>query len=456
MMRNTRNILLLSFLCSYAYSVTIIPATFHLPRQHNNTENAVSSEYELLIQSIPSLASNGTKLSLNGMGLWGSLAGVNKTHGIHPLQDSFVRGAIDAWAQHQHFVIRPEAVWFTILTQLNFYLANHRDSIEVRDKILHQHNMYLSILSYIDVGLTTYGAVKNEMAHALKQNFTTYSFIQPNFTTSTQSDKHLANLITIGFINTTSEAHSASLCGGGMPSVTLLGTEKDWRQLLAKLDRFPEFGSQPAEYGETLRPILSRFVKSYVTPNDMELRKFWDHIVDSGVQERDCLETGDITGWINGFHHWNQYGVLLPRDSGPRRSPIVSYDGVVYPRRNMLNLPSGYTGKHVLSVRKQGCNVGFSELLGGMIGKQITKGKPSDYILALRKVNLSTPITVTDDQHSMLQPVSRWFAYTDSRFDDYGPFPGESNTSYDLRTCQSMVEGDTYVNFPSSRDIWWW
>jgi hypothetical protein len=65
---------------------------------------------------------------------------------------------------------------------------------------------------------------------------------------STTGERTAANLIFMGFTNTTSLRPSATLCGGGMPSATTLGVENVWQQLLLKLDRMPECGRQSAGY----------------------------------------------------------------------------------------------------------------------------------------------------------------------------------------------------------------
>ena len=91
-----------------------------------------------------------------------------------------------------------------------------------------------------------------------------------------------------------------------------------------------------------------------------------------------------------------------------------------------------------------------------MIGKQIAKGRPDNYALALQKANLTIPVTVTDNQHSMLKPISRWFSYSDSRYADPPRIAGEADQAYRLRICRHMAEGDTYSNYPDNRLNYWW
>jgi hypothetical protein len=48
-------------------------------------------------------------------------------------KSSFIRGTLEAAVQHQHLLIRPEDVWFTILTQLSFYLSKYRKDTDILD-----------------------------------------------------------------------------------------------------------------------------------------------------------------------------------------------------------------------------------------------------------------------------------------------------------------------------------
>jgi hypothetical protein len=428
---------MLSLLCGCALPVIVIPATLHLPRPYKPLASTVSSDYELIMQSIPDFVPENTKISDVGQGFFGNSPRINQSR-IYPLQDSFIRGAIDAWAQHQHFVIRPDDIWFTILMQLNFYLRGH--SAEVRDQIGYKNQLDVDLFGWIDVGVITQNIVDFEIKKWLKANYSTYGFLQPNFTTSTFDDKTVANLIIMGLTNTTSLGHCAALCGGGMPSITLLGEERDWQQLLRKLDYMPEFGRQPADYSKNLRPILSRFVRTFAHPEDFEIRQFWDDMVS--FKEQECYETGTIKGWVTGFLHWNQSGDLLLRSGSLIASEkgLKSLDEVVYPWRNIRDLPSAYPRLHFLHRQDPGCLTSVAELMAGMIGKKVGQGRPNDYAIALQKANLALPVTVTDNQHFTLQPFSRWFQYSDSRYKDPAMLLGENRTAYLERVCRNRPE----------------
>jgi hypothetical protein len=106
---------------------------------------------------------------------------------------------------------------------------------------------------------------------AVPKTLNCYKWLKPSFTTSKPyGDAIIANLLLTRFINSSSDAYgtpssahppvdnvlpsSSSKCG--MPSITLLGTQGDWQQLLQKTERLTVFGTEPAAYGEGLHAIL--------------------------------------------------------------------------------------------------------------------------------------------------------------------------------------------------------
>jgi hypothetical protein len=95
-------------------------------------------------------------------------------------------------------------------------------------------------------------------------------------------------------------------CGFGIPSITLLGTQKDWELLLLKLNRLAESGDQPLQYSQNLRPILSRFIATFQDPNKHAIRQFWNDMVT--LNRGQCATTSTVSGWINGFHYWDHLG----------------------------------------------------------------------------------------------------------------------------------------------------
>jgi hypothetical protein len=206
--------------------------------------------------------------------------------------------------------------------------------------------------------------------------------------------------------NSSSEEVAPITCGFGIPSITLLGVKKDWELLLLKLDRLKEFGEQPARYSKILRPILSRFVTTFREPNDQNIRQFWSDMITAKREQ--CSATNTISGWINGFHFWDQAGNLLPETTGYSESlGRVVLDDIEYPWRHTSNLPSAY---YTFPLCWWADAPGFAKgaSVAGLLGTSIRKGMPQGYAEAIQRANFSLSSPVADDQHSTLQPIHTW------------------------------------------------
>lgn len=69
----------------------------------------------------------------NTVEVWaGTWSNLEAKDNIYTSADSFVRGAYEAWARHMHFAIRPDDVWFAILSQMNCYMGNKKNAEALR------------------------------------------------------------------------------------------------------------------------------------------------------------------------------------------------------------------------------------------------------------------------------------------------------------------------------------
>lgn len=131
-------------LSACTFAVTVIPTTLNLPRPYPSEVKPVTADYELLAKLDPKLEPvygltgpyfpDNLPAEVVMASTWSISSGrINATDRIYAEQDSFVRGAIEASAKHQHLAFRPDDVWFTILTQRGFYMQEHKDEQLVRD-----------------------------------------------------------------------------------------------------------------------------------------------------------------------------------------------------------------------------------------------------------------------------------------------------------------------------------
>ncbi|PCD31926.1 hypothetical protein QX201_009043 [Fusarium graminearum] len=224
---------------------------------------------------------------------------------VFPSSGGFIRGAVEAWAQHQHLVLRPEEVWFEVLVQMNVYMSVHSEKVRglfvehesEKEKIVVEGNTW-------DDMVVGFG---DEIDKRVKTTWLK-DWIMPGFSTSTPKDDVTAAVLMMGLMKQFFDFEGWVVCG--IPSVTLLGTREDWVKLEAKLDYLKEFGPDPELFAEMLKPIMKRFVNSWDDAHAEDIKLFWEQIVRVKKQWS-CGEGAnewDVSGWITGFDFFDRNG----------------------------------------------------------------------------------------------------------------------------------------------------
>jgi hypothetical protein len=409
-------ILLFSTLPCCVLTVIVIPLTLNLPKPYESDIPPVNSLADLLIQ-----LHAGTTLNKNYQfsNLDNSVYPnkINRTSGIYASHDSFVRGAIDAGAKHQHLAMKPQDVWITILKQMGAYIGKHKDDMEVSEKWdsskakARPAFQDWTFASFLDRSITAQfdrSSKTNWLLDWVRPNFGTVPRSQDTFSKNS-TEESMSKALMMASSSISSEELAAFPCQNGIPSITLLGTKADWEKLLDKLDPMKRFGKEPAAYGDMLRPILARFVATFDKPNDPDIRSFWSDIVTATIRQQHCNTTDLVTGWINAFHHWDGAGNLVTK-SEVASHEAVKLDGITYPWRHRKDLPTSYS--HMgYCVMVDTLRSWDSDLLMGMLATSVKKGIPNDYAEAMQSVGFKLPSTVVENDHSILQPLIVWIGH---------------------------------------------
>jgi hypothetical protein len=211
-----------------------------------------------------------------------------------------------------------------------------------------------------------------------------------------------------------SYAIASPVCG--LPSVTLLGVKADYENIREKVKMLTHFGDEPSQYQKRLSPIMNRIIRSFNAPSSIDVRDFWTNIVHTNVipgVKAGCTMSPtqwQISGWITGFHFWDEEGQVL----GNRGGTNYSLDGVSYLIRDQNQLPVGYSTVPV-ALRPLGQPSTNATVVAGVIGKRISSGPPVGYIEALNELNSTLPTLLQSSSgiiHSQLQPSSAWLMYS--------------------------------------------
>ncbi|KAE8167930.1 hypothetical protein BDV40DRAFT_252127 [Aspergillus tamarii] len=225
------------------------------------------------------------------------------------------------------------------------------------------------------------------------------TWIMPTFSTTTESDRVVAAILMMSSMQKYFSYRMTLACG--IPTVTLLGEKADWESMVAKLDKIPQLGEQPAIFARLLRPVLERFVTSFDDPSSQHIRDFWSKCAH---------ETGGsgpyyLSGWITAFCFWKEDGECLYRDGpiGPVTLQAFAgdragceLDGILYHRVDTDDIPCGFASVPV-KVNDNGDEYN-TRMVAGLVGIQATSSSDD------RRPRQNTSL-------SSIQPVSGWWMY---------------------------------------------
>lgn len=246
---------------------------------------------------------------------------------ISSSNNGFVWAAHDAYSQHHHLVIRPEDVWFAILTQLSFYINGHAE--ELRSFfVAHEGQQHLQL----EVMELDFASIANEMTHLIAKNVVDpglRDWVMPSFSTTSDSDRAVGAILFMGAMQKYFTYGVCVTCG--IPSVTLLGEVDDWKDILWRIDKIELLGEQAVQFAQMLRPIVKHMVLSFESPESFEVVEFWNTII-----HRISMASGTdyFTGWLTAFCFWNE-------DGKPKHLGREMFGGVLYPTVEVDQVPAG-------------------------------------------------------------------------------------------------------------------
>ncbi|KAI1056710.1 hypothetical protein LB507_001542 [Fusarium sp. FIESC RH6] len=358
---------------------------------------------------------------------------------VYPSSGGFIRGAIEAWAQHQHLILRPDEIWFEVLSQMNLYMSANSETLrdmfvefDGREKIVVEGDSWESMI-------TSFG---HELNNRVKTKWLK-DWILPNFSTSTPQDDVTATILMMGLMKNFFDFEGMLVCG--IPSVTLLGEREDWVKLHSKLDRLYEFGTDAELFADALKPIMKRFVTSWDVDGDAETREFWEQIVRA-KKKWSCGEGAsewDVSGWITAFQFFERDGKRRGFD------PWDSEDEETKEEVKMGIHPNDWNiiidGQSYLPVSLSELSTGYAKAPLKMKGYP-EPGVDTDAYLLAGNIGVER---VQEEGRVEARPVSGWFLYgpVDTNY-TVGPFFGSGSETegiaVGIAVCKDAVEsGET-------------
>lgn len=332
--------------------------------------------------------------------------------------NGLVWAAYEAYSNHHHLTIRPEDVWFAVLSQFSFYVNAHSEELRTHF-VAHEGKKEVEVsavgnLHTVDIGDLAVQLTKEMEKFIVDPELR--DWIMPSFTTTTDTDTVTASVLMMGTLQKYFEFKMSLMCG--IPSVTLLGERDDWAKLQKRLDKLTDFGDEPKQFASLLTPVLGYFIRSYDEPESAAVIDFWSRIADkSGGSGPHYL-----SGWITAFCFWDVDGGCMyktPVGEVNTRSmggtaPGCNLDGVLFHRVDIGNIPAGYTSAPV-TVDDNGL-VYKTKMVAGSVGIQgWSSGEyldepnaPGERVVVRRgEPDTSRQVTGLDS----IQPLSGWWMY---------------------------------------------
>lgn len=327
---------------------------------------------------------------------------------ITPSENGFVWSACHAYNQHHHLTIRPEDVWFAILTQISFFINANAENLR-SVFVEHDGQKELEVIKSGFLETVDFGDFAQQMAGLVTKNIkdpTLGDWVMPSFSTTTNTDRVVASVVFMGAMQKYFSYTCGILCG--LPSVTLLGDISDWQAILDKLPMLEKPGDEPSEFVEMLRPILNNFIRSFEEPEHEEVVRFWNTIAT-----RNPMSSGTpyYTGWITAFCFWDDKG------KAKRRSSENNLGGVIYPTVDVDKVPVGFARVPV-KIDNYGTIINSYMVAGSMGIQAMTKDMLSrnvhpttQTINVVSSEQRESEVPSSDSDLTVIQPLSGWLIY---------------------------------------------
>lgn len=172
--------------------VTVHPAPHLAAREWSRTDVA-SSATALLKDACP------TEYSKSKCVIQSSFQKI-ASEPMHPSNNGFVRAAVAAYCQHHHLTIRPEDVWFAILTQLSLFVNANAEAMRPFF-VAHEGQKELWVQTAGNINSVDMGALARQMSNLLAKSVNDpelHLWIMPAFSTTTENDGVVASIINDG------------------------------------------------------------------------------------------------------------------------------------------------------------------------------------------------------------------------------------------------------------------
>ncbi|KAM0208428.1 hypothetical protein ACHAPQ_010325 [Fusarium lateritium] len=336
-----------------------------------------------------------------------SAEGKLEEHTISAEVNGLVWAAWHAYSNHHHLTIRPEDIWFAIISQISFYINANAE--ELRDYFVsHKGQKKLVVEMFGTLDSQIYDVFAKFMTEEISKNVKDpelRDWILPSFSTTTESDRVVGSVLFMGAMQKYFSYTCRLACG--VPSVTLFGEVSDYENILKRLDRLEEMGAEACVFADMLRPILRRMILSFTEPTNPELKTFWNSIIN----DRSMSGSTTVSGWITTFCYWSEEGVAHWGATSLSDRDNTMPDWQTCIKIETEDIPAGFVN---LPVRvKEGKKTYPCTMLAGSIGIQGIPDSDCGVDMAKERTLIDEGEEVAEPVLIGVRPLTGWMIYKD-------------------------------------------
>ncbi|KAJ2904245.1 hypothetical protein MKZ38_008456 [Zalerion maritima] len=304
-------------------------------------------------------------------------------------KNGFVNACIDAYNDHHNLVIRPEDVWFAILSQLSIYVNHNAEAL--RNQFVNHEgrdDLFIEVDDMEKVDNGEMAVMMTKLMNDKIKNPDTRNWIMPTFTTTEKTDQTVAAVMFMGTMQKYFTYSWGTRCG--IPSVTLEGEIRDWADMHDRIRKMTDiFGAGVAGFRNTVLPAVEGMAKSFLDAEGQG-KRFWQGVCVQNMPNGSGSPT--YTGWITAFTYWAEDGRCLhsPGTGNASRGGSPGGKSVMHLRRG--DVPCGFV--RVPVVLKYWDHIVNSDMTAGSVAIRATDA-------AGRK----------SSKADTLRPQSGWFLY---------------------------------------------
>jgi hypothetical protein len=344
---------------------------------------------------------------------------------IAPSNNGFVRGAFLAYSGHHHLHIRPEDLWFAVLTQLSFYInanaeelrsvfVSHEGSEIVKVDIAEVLNLgeeRAEPLGLLDADFGRLAVMMSEAVNGRLNDKSMLEWVMPKFSTTEEEDRIVASVCMMGGLQKYFTYYMFLRCG--LPAVTLNGEREDYVDIKKRLERLPGLGAEPTQWKTLLDPVLDGIINTFDNPDHADVKDFWNSI----AHQNGGSGTHYLSGWLTAFCFWDSDGKAMHNNptlpvnrnfDGSKAG--LELDGVLYHRVPADKIPAGFVSCPVI-VNWLG-TIFHTRMCAGSVGIQAwdpekaSDGQGSEFVTLPRVDHMSE-----ENPLCAVRAVSGWWMY---------------------------------------------